>query len=89
MAARSGVAVRVPAELIARAKAVAARDDSSVERFVCRAIEEKIAAMDQARLLADRADRGSRDSFARLLAKAGTRPPGQGDEPPRGWPPEG
>jgi hypothetical protein len=88
MAARGNVAVRIPAALIAQAQAAAAQDDTSVEQFVCRAIEEKIAAIEQAKLLAERARRGSRDSFARLLAKAGTHAPRHGDDIPEGWLPD-
>jgi predicted DNA-binding protein len=84
MASSVDVAVRVPAELMDEAKAWAERDATPVDQFIRHAIEQRIA-LREAAYLAERAARGSRDDFARILAKAGTEPPRPGDELPDGW----
>jgi hypothetical protein len=85
MAAIDSFAIPVPEELIGAARTWAERDAVSVEQFVRRAIEETIAARQDAFYLADRASRGSVADLDRILAKAGTEPPAPGDEIPEGW----
>jgi hypothetical protein len=59
MASVDSVVVRIPADLIGKAKVWAEHDATSVEQFVLRAVEQVIAARHDAAYLAERAARGS------------------------------
>ncbi len=69
-------------------KALAARDDVSVNQFLVQAAAEKLAGLKARGYLAERTARAKPGEFGRILAKAGSATAIPGDELPEDWPAE-
>ena len=61
--------VTLPDSLRRRAATLAAEDGVSLDQFVATALAEKLAVLDADTYIRDRAARGSREQFERVLAK--------------------
>lgn len=85
MATVSNYALRIPPTLMTEIKTWAERDASSVNQFIVVAVAEKIAALKERRYFAERGARADLAAFDRILKKAGSAPPREGDEIPDGW----
>lgn len=78
----STLSLRLPDSLHRKVKELAKQDDISINQFIATAVAEKMAALLTLDYLAERAQRGSRTAFDRVLAKVASRPPLPGDEIP-------
>ena len=78
----STLSLRLPDSLHRKVKELAEQDDISINQFIATAVAEKMAALLTLDYLAERAQRGSRATFDRVLAKIPARPPLPGDELP-------
>jgi hypothetical protein len=76
----STLTISVPDSIRRRAETLAQHDGISMDQFVALALAEKLAALDAGTYLAERAARGSREKFDRILAKVPDVPPQPGDE---------
>jgi phosphoribosylcarboxyaminoimidazole (NCAIR) mutase len=85
MATVSNFALRLSPSLMEDVKALAAQDAVSVKQFVVQATAEMVAALKARGSLAERAERAKPDDLSRILAKAGTAIPIEGDEVPEAW----
>ena len=65
----STVSFQIPDSLKSHIERLALADGISVEQFLTLAAAEKVAALDAGQYLAERAARGDRDAFLRVLAK--------------------
>lgn len=81
----STLSLRLPDSLHLKVKELAERDDISINQFIATAVAEKMAALLTVEYLEERAARGSRAAFDRVLAKVPARAPLPGDE----WPASG
>lgn len=86
MATSSNFALRLPPSLMNEVKELAAQDATSINQFVVTAVAEKVAVLRARGYLAARAARAEPGDLSRILAKAGTPLPIEGDELPEGWP---
>lgn len=78
----SSISLRLPESLHKQARELAVREDISINQLIATALAEKIAALMTSEYLAERAGRGSRQKFERVLRKVRARhaPPVPGDE---------
>lgn len=76
------LSLRLPDSLHRKVKELAELDDISINQFIATAVAEKMAALLTLEYLAERAQRGSRAAFDRVLAKIPPRAPLPGDELP-------
>ena len=65
----STLKVNLPESLCRRAESLAKEDGVPLDEFIAIAIAEKIAVLDAEGYIRQRAARGSRDKFDRVLAK--------------------
>lgn len=65
----SAVQVTLPESFPRRAAALAADDGVSLDQFIATALAEKVAVLDADTYIRERAARGSRERFDRVLAK--------------------
>ena len=61
--------VHLPASLPRRAQSLAQDDGVPLDQFIATALAEKVAVLDADSYIRERAARGSRDKFDRVLAK--------------------
>jgi len=78
----SNYALRVQASLFAEVKKVADQEGTTINQFINVAIAEKLSALRTESYFQERAARGDRKAFRRILDKAGTETPRAGDERP-------
>lgn len=78
----STISLRLPKSLHKQARELAEREDISINQLVATALAEKMAALMTGEYLAQRASRGSRRKFERVLKKVRDRhaEPVEGDE---------
>jgi hypothetical protein len=76
----SNLSLRLPDSLHEKVRELAARDDISINQFIATAVAEKAAALLTVAYLAERAKRGDRSAFDRILARVPRVPPVPGDE---------
>lgn len=76
----STISLRLPESLHRRVRELARREETSINQFVTTALAEKLAALMTLDYLTERARRGSRSKFDRVLAKVKDRKPVDGDE---------
>ena len=76
------ISVHIPDSLKSHIERLARADGISVEQFLSLAAAEKVAALDAGKYLAERAARGDRDAFLRVLAKAPSTEPEPWDRLP-------
>ena len=65
----STLSLRIPDSLHDRVRAIAKRENFSINQFVSSAVAEKLSALLTEEYLAERAKRGSRQKFERALSK--------------------
>ncbi len=76
----STLTISVPDSIRRRAETLAQNDGISMDQFVALAMAEKVAVLDAGTYLSERAARGSREKFDRILARVPDAPPQPGDE---------
>jgi predicted transcriptional regulator len=76
----STLSLRLPDSLHQKVRELAAQDDISINQFIATAVAEKMSALLTLDYLKERAARGSRDAFERVLRKVPNRAPLPGDE---------
>ena len=76
----SAMSIRLPASLHKKARELAEREGVSINQLVATALAEKVAALMTLDYLTERASRGSREEFERVLAKVRDRHVAPGDE---------
>jgi hypothetical protein len=65
----STLSVTLPESLRRRAALLAEEDGVSLDQFIASALAEKVASIDAVSYIQQRAARGSREAFERVLAK--------------------
>lgn len=78
----STLSLRLPDSLHAKVRELAAQDDISINQFIATAVAEKMSALLTVDYLKERATRGDRAVFERVLRTVPDRQPLPGDE----WP---
>lgn len=78
----SNYALRVQSSLFAELKKVAEQEGTTINQLINVAIAEKLATLRTESYFQERAARGDRKAFRRILDKAGTEAPRAGDERP-------
>ncbi len=78
----SSISLRLPESLHKQARELAKREDISINQLIATALAEKMAALMTGEYLAERAARGRRRKFERVLGKVRARDaaPTEGDE---------
>lgn len=76
----STISLRLPASLHRQVRELAKREDVSINQLITTALAEKLAALMTTEYLAERAERGSRRKFERVLKKVRSGQPDHGDE---------
>jgi hypothetical protein len=76
----STMSVRLPESLHKKARELAEREGVSINQLVATALAEKLSALLTVDYLEERARRGSREKFDRVMAKVSNRKPEPGDE---------
>ncbi len=76
----STISLRLPESLHRQVRELAKREDVSINQLITTAVAEKMAALMTTEYLAERAERGSRRKFERVLKKVRSGSPDQGDE---------
>jgi len=80
MTTTSNYAFRLQRSLLNEVKRIAAEEGTTVNQFINVAVAEKAAALRTEDYFRERAAPGDMAEFDRILAKAGSEPPRQGDE---------
>jgi hypothetical protein len=78
----SSIGLRLPESLHKQARELAKREEISINQLIATALAEKMAALMTGEYLAERAERGRRRKFERVLGKVRERnaEPVEGDE---------
>ena len=76
----STISLRLPESLHKQARELAAQEGISINQLIATSLAEKMAALMTGEYLSERAQRGSRRKFERVLKKVRDRPPIPGDE---------
>jgi hypothetical protein len=76
----STMSLRLPESLHQKAREMAEREGVSINQLVTTALAEKLSALLTEEYLAERAARGSREQYDRVLAKVSDQRPIAGDE---------
>lgn len=76
----STLSLRLPDYLHKQVRELAEREGVSVNQLITLAIAEKMSALITVEYLETRAERGSIESFRRIMSKVPTVPPIEGDE---------
>jgi hypothetical protein len=76
----STISLRLPESLHKQARELAAQEGISINQLIATSLAEKMSALMTGEYLAERAARGSRRKFERVLKKVRDRPPVPGDE---------
>jgi hypothetical protein len=74
------MSLRLPESLHRKVRELAEQEGMSINQLVTTALAEKVAALMTVEYLAERAGRGSRKEFERVLANMQDRPAVSGDE---------
>lgn len=82
MATVSNYALRLQASLMDELRSVAEEENTTINQFINVAVAEKLTALRTERYFQERAARGDRAAFRRILDKAGNEEPRPGDELP-------
>ncbi len=78
----STLSLRLPESLHNQLKDVAEREGVSINQLITTAVAEKLSALMTVNYLEERAARGNRAAFDRVLAKVPDVPADEGDERP-------
>lgn len=76
----SNYALRLQASILKEVREVAAAEGTTINQFINVAVAEKLAALRTEQYFQERVARGDRETFLRILEKAGTQSPQEGDE---------
>ncbi|HEX9898123.1 MAG TPA: toxin-antitoxin system HicB family antitoxin [Candidatus Methylomirabilis sp.] len=76
----SSISLRLPESLHQRVREIAERENISINQLITTALAEKLSALLTAEYLGERASRGSRKHYDRVLRKVKSRPVDPGDE---------
>jgi post-segregation antitoxin (ccd killing protein) len=76
----STMSLRLPESLHQQAKMLAEQEGVSINQLVATALAEKISALQALRYLEERATRGSRQKYEKVLGKVKDTSPTLGDE---------
>jgi hypothetical protein len=76
----STISLRLPESLHKQARELAAQEGISINQLITTSLAEKMAALMTGEYLSERAQRGSRRKFERVLKKVRDRAPIPGDE---------
>jgi len=82
----SALSIRLPDSLHRQAKELAKREGISINQLLATALAEKMSALMTEEYLQERAKRGDRERFDRVLAKVQDVDPYPGDQPPNSDP---
>lgn len=85
MATVTGYALRLPTSLMNEVKKEVETEGTSINQFITVAVARRLAELKTMRYFESRAAKANPEEFRRILAKAGTRPPQEGDEIPADW----
>ena len=85
MATVTGYALRLPTSIMNEVKEAAEFEATSINSFITVAVARRLAELKTTRYFEARAARANPEGFQRIVAKAGTLPPQEGDEIPEGW----
>jgi len=78
----STISVRLPDSLHSMAKALASRDNASMNQFIASAVAEKVSALATERYLSERSDRANLAKFEAALATVPAQMPDDFDAQP-------
>ena len=78
----SAISLRLPESLHKRLRELAERDDVSINQFIATAVAEKMSALLTVEYLGQRARRGQRRKFDRVLKKVRPTEPERSDRLP-------
>ncbi len=76
----SSISLRLPESLHKRARELAERENISINQLIATALAEKMSALLTAEYLGERAKRGNRAKYERVLKKVREMKPREGDE---------
>lgn len=76
----STISLRLPESIHERVRELAKEEGISINQFISTALAEKLSALLTEEYLEQRAERGSRESYRRVLDKVKDRDPEPGDE---------
>ena len=76
----SNYALRLQTSLLNELKKVAEQEGTTINQLINVAVAEKLAALRTEAYFQERAARADRAAFRRILDKAGSEPPREGDE---------
>jgi len=76
----STISLRLPESIHERVRELAKEEGISINQFISTALAEKLSALLTEEYLEQRAKRGSRESYRRVLDKVKDRDPDPGDE---------
>ncbi len=65
----SVLSLRIPESLHKRARILANEDNISINQFITSALAEKLSALDTEKYLENRAKRGSKNKFLKVISK--------------------
>jgi len=71
----SAISLRLPNSIHSRVRHLAKDDGVSVNQFITVALTEKLSVMNAAEYFEEKANKGSRDKFDRILSKVPKRAP--------------
>ena len=83
MANVSNYALRLQASLLEAVRKIAQEEGTTINQFINVAVAEKLSALKTEEYFKTRAAKGDRAAFRRILDKAGTEEPREGDELPK------
>jgi hypothetical protein len=83
---KANYALRLQPSLKTAAERLASSEGVSLNQFINVAVAEKLSALETETYFRERAARGDRESFFKVLDQAGNEPPAEGDrvDPPEG-----
>ncbi len=76
----SALSLRLPESIHRHIREIAKREGVSINQFISSAVSEKISALMTEDYLENRAKRGKKEDFKRILARVPSRRPVLGDE---------
>ena len=76
----SAISLRIPESLHRKVRQLAKREGISINQLIATALAEKIAALTAQEYLEERASRGSRKAYDRVLSRVRDAKPEPGDE---------
>jgi hypothetical protein len=80
MANVSNYALRLQSSLLEAVRKIAQEEGTTINQFINVAVAEKLSALKTEEYFKTRAAKGDRAAFRRILDKAGTEEPKEGDE---------